>query len=55
MARWSRNFNPGTGANAVVNGFALQFNGAAVLGGNFTAVNGVARNFVRPFEYGRFS
>ena len=39
-------FNPGTGANAVVHGLALQANGEAVLGGYFTAVNGVVRNFI---------
>lgn len=39
-------FNPGTGANEAVSGLALQANGDTVLGGSFTVINGVARNFV---------
>jgi uncharacterized delta-60 repeat protein len=39
-------FNPGTGANNLVNALALQANGEVILAGYFTLVNGVARNFV---------
>ena len=37
-------FNPGTGASAQVNCIALQADGKIVLGGNFTSINGQARN-----------
>ncbi|HQQ62815.1 MAG TPA: thrombospondin type 3 repeat-containing protein [Pseudomonadales bacterium] len=37
-------FNPGTGANSNVNALAVQPDGKVIIGGEFTAVNGVARN-----------
>ena len=37
-------FDPGTGANNVVNGAALQPDGKILIGGNFTQYNGTARN-----------
>jgi uncharacterized delta-60 repeat protein len=36
-------FNPGTGANAIVRSIALQPDGNALIGGDFTLVNGVER------------
>ncbi|MBU1877335.1 MAG: putative Ig domain-containing protein, partial [Chloroflexi bacterium] len=37
-------FNPGTGANAVVNAVALQADGKVLVGGAFATMDGVARN-----------
>jgi uncharacterized delta-60 repeat protein len=39
-------FNPGTGADSTVLTVALQTNGQVLIGGNFTHVNGVDRNFI---------
>ncbi|MEN6626950.1 MAG: hypothetical protein ABFD69_12065 [Candidatus Sumerlaeia bacterium] len=36
-------FNPGAGANGTVNAVAIQADGKALIGGDFTQVNGVAR------------
>ena len=36
-------FNPGTGANGVVNAVALQADGKVLIGGDFTSVAGVSR------------
>ena len=37
-------FNPGAGANALVDGVALQASGEALIAGYFTSVNGTAQN-----------
>ncbi len=37
-------FNPGTGANGPVYAVALQSNGKVLIGGEFSAVNGIANN-----------
>src|SRR2546427_781437 len=37
-------FNPGTGANNIVNSFAVQTNGQVFIGGLFTTVNGTNIN-----------
>ncbi|MBE0544944.1 MAG: hypothetical protein IH623_26700 [Verrucomicrobia bacterium] len=39
-------FNPGTGADGVVQSIALQPDGNVLIGGNFTTVNGVLRPYV---------
>lgn len=39
-------FNPGTAANDVVRALAIQSDGRVLLGGNFTAINGVVANHV---------
>jgi uncharacterized delta-60 repeat protein len=39
-------FNPGSGANGFVTALVLQPNGKMVIGGNFTNINGEARNYV---------
>ncbi|HQQ62554.1 MAG TPA: thrombospondin type 3 repeat-containing protein [Pseudomonadales bacterium] len=39
-------FNPGTGVNGFVLSAAWQADGKIIIGGNFTAVNGVARNSI---------
>ena len=39
-------FNPGSGANALVNSVTVQSNGTIVLGGGFTTFNGAARKRV---------
>lgn len=39
-------FDPGVGANSWVHAIAVQSDGKIVLGGEFTAVGGVARNFL---------
>ena len=39
-------FDPGTGANEGVSAIALQPDGKVLIGGTFTAVNGIARNRV---------
>ena len=39
-------FNPGTGANTSVYSVAVQGDGRIVLGGSFTAINGVTRNSI---------
>lgn len=39
-------FSPGTGANSTVSALALQTDGKILLGGSFTAYNGVNRNFI---------
>ena len=44
-------FDPGTGANNAVNSVAIQNNGRVLLGGTFTAVNGVPRNFVARLNF----
>jgi uncharacterized delta-60 repeat protein len=44
-------FDPGTGANNAVNGVAIQNNGRVLLGGTFTAVNGVPRNFIARLNF----
>ncbi len=43
-------FNPGSGANAFVLAFAQQSDGAVIVGGNFTTLNGN-----NPFALGRVS
>jgi uncharacterized delta-60 repeat protein len=40
------NFNPGTGANGIVNDLALLSNGEVLAAGNFITVNGTPRNFI---------
>lgn len=37
-------FDPGTGANGVIRAVALQSDGKLVIGGDFTAYNGITRN-----------
>lgn len=37
-------FNPGAGASAQINCIALQSDGKIIIGGNFTSINGQARN-----------
>ena len=39
-------FNPGTGANGVINAVALQTDGKIIIGGNFTTFNGFTRNAI---------
>ena len=39
-------FNPGSGANNYVYTSAIQSDGKIVIGGSFTSVNGIARNYV---------
>jgi uncharacterized delta-60 repeat protein len=39
-------FNPGTGANDWANTVALQPDGKVIIGGFFTQVNGVSRNYI---------
>jgi uncharacterized delta-60 repeat protein len=39
-------FDPGNGTYGSVNTFALQSDGKALIGGNFTKVNGVTRNYI---------
>ena len=39
-------FNPGLGANSTVSAVALQANGSVIIGGSFSLVNGVARNYL---------
>ncbi|MFN2169163.1 MAG: putative Ig domain-containing protein, partial [Anaerolineae bacterium] len=39
-------FNPGTGANDRVLALAVQSDGKVIIGGMFTTVNGVARNYI---------
>jgi uncharacterized delta-60 repeat protein len=39
-------FNPGTGANGQVGALALQPDGKVLVGGYFTTMNGVSRNFI---------
>jgi uncharacterized delta-60 repeat protein len=39
-------FNPGTGADGLVRSILLQPDGKVLIGGNFTAVNGVARPYI---------
>jgi uncharacterized delta-60 repeat protein len=39
-------FNPGTGASSGVYTSAVQADGKIIMGGNFTSVNGVARNYI---------
>jgi uncharacterized delta-60 repeat protein len=43
-------FNPGTGASGVISSVALQSDGKVVAGGNFTTVNGIARNRIARFN-----
>jgi uncharacterized delta-60 repeat protein len=43
-------FDPGTGANAVVNDLALQPDGRVLIGGAFSTVDGVARNRIARLE-----
>lgn len=45
-------YNPGTGANGPVKGVALQSDGRILIGGQFTAINGVARNKLARFGNG---
>lgn len=40
------NFNPGTGANGTVYALGVQADGRVVIGGDFTAVNGIPLNHV---------
>ena len=39
-------FNPGLGANGIVYAVAVQADGKVIIGGDFTSVNGVARNYI---------
>jgi uncharacterized delta-60 repeat protein len=39
-------FNPGSGANNSVSAIALQIDGKVLIGGYFSAYNGVSRNFI---------
>jgi uncharacterized delta-60 repeat protein len=39
-------FKPGSGANGTVNAIVVQRDGKILIGGDFTAINGVPRNFV---------
>ncbi len=39
-------FNPGTGANQLIQALVIQPDGKIVLGGSFTNVNGTSRNYV---------
>jgi uncharacterized delta-60 repeat protein len=39
-------FAPGTGANGAVNAIALQSDGKVLIGGDFTAINGVGRSHI---------
>jgi uncharacterized delta-60 repeat protein len=39
-------FNPGTGANGSVHAVALQPDGKALIGGDFTTINGTSRNHI---------
>ncbi len=39
-------FNPGNGANDLVNSFALQPDGKVLIGGFFTSYNGISRNYI---------
>jgi uncharacterized delta-60 repeat protein len=39
-------FNPGTGFNSTVNSIALQQDGKIIVGGAFTAYNGITRNYI---------
>jgi len=41
-----RTFDPGTGANGLVRSVSVQTNGMVLIGGSFTAFDGVARNYV---------
>lgn len=42
--RLDTSFNTGTGPNNYISGVAIQPDGKVVIGGNFSAINGVARN-----------
>ena len=44
-------FDPGPGANNAVNSVAIQNNGRVLLGGTFTAVQGVNRSFVARLNF----
>jgi len=37
-------FNPGTGANSLIQSIAIQTDGKILIGGDFTSYNGIARN-----------
>ncbi len=39
-------FNPGTGANAIVNDLAMLSNGEVLVAGDFITLNGAARNYI---------
>jgi uncharacterized delta-60 repeat protein len=39
-------FQPGTGANGTVNAIVVQRDGKVLIGGDFTTINGLPRNFV---------
>ncbi len=39
-------FNPGTGTNMAIRTLSLQPNGKIIIGGDFTIVNGIPRNFL---------
>ncbi|HEY0459755.1 MAG TPA: FG-GAP-like repeat-containing protein [Pyrinomonadaceae bacterium] len=43
-------FNPGTGTSGVVSSVGLQADGKVLVGGNFTSVNGVAKNRIARFN-----
>jgi uncharacterized delta-60 repeat protein len=45
-------FNPGTGANSYAYSMTLQADGKLLIGGNFTAVNGVMRNRIARLHTG---